>query len=140
MRTDIYNRGVGGFGQVDMLMMISLGAKQRSLLEFETLIEKSNPRFQLEKASTGGSTELLVVYFRRHASTCQLDLIVDCRQVITSKVGAIIVYEMFHLIVTPKFVKIDLILVMTWMLRRNARRIFGVAPFGSQLRRSEDDM
>jgi hypothetical protein len=45
--------------QVDMLVMVSLGAKQRTLKEFQQLMHKADPRLQIVRVYGNGSMGLL---------------------------------------------------------------------------------
>lgn len=48
--------------QLDMLMLISLGAKQRTLAEFEELLKQADPRFKIRAVHADGTMGLLEVY------------------------------------------------------------------------------
>ena len=47
--------------QVDMLVMVSLGAKQRTLKEFQQLVHEADPRLQIVRIYGTGSMGLLEV-------------------------------------------------------------------------------
>jgi hypothetical protein len=48
--------------QVDMLVMVSLGAKQRTLKEFQRLIHEADPRLQIVRVYGNGSMGLIEVH------------------------------------------------------------------------------
>ncbi|ROV86719.1 hypothetical protein VMCG_10942 [Cytospora schulzeri] len=51
--------------QLDMLMMIGLGAKQRTLAEFESLLRQADERFKLRAVRAEGTMGLLEVYLEQ---------------------------------------------------------------------------
>ncbi|KAK7734289.1 hypothetical protein SLS53_007939 [Cytospora paraplurivora] len=52
--------------QIDMIMLVSFGAKQRTRTEFETLLKEADPRFELHKVHADGSRlGLLEVYLKQ---------------------------------------------------------------------------
>lgn len=50
--------------QIDMLMMIALGGKQRTQREFEALLKEADPRFEVCSAHVEGSMGLLEVQLK----------------------------------------------------------------------------
>lgn len=48
--------------QLDLLMMICLGAKQRTLAEFEGLLKEADPRYKLKAVHAQGTMGLLEIY------------------------------------------------------------------------------
>lgn len=51
--------------QADMVMMMCLGAKQRTVAEFESLLNEADPRFVIRKVHEQGALGLLEVYLDR---------------------------------------------------------------------------
>ncbi|KAI1177723.1 S-adenosyl-L-methionine-dependent methyltransferase [Nemania sp. FL0916] len=54
--------------QIDMIMMVSLGAKQRTRPEFESLLRKADARYQVSRVHRTGPMGLLEVYLRQCAN------------------------------------------------------------------------
>ncbi|KAK7979659.1 hypothetical protein PG989_012116 [Apiospora arundinis] len=48
--------------QVDMVMMVNCGAKQRTLAEFKSLLKEADPRYEVRKVFDNGPLGLLEVY------------------------------------------------------------------------------
>ena len=48
--------------QIDMIMLVSFGAKQRTKVEFEVLLKEADPRYQLRNVRAMGPLGLLEVY------------------------------------------------------------------------------
>ncbi|RYP44125.1 hypothetical protein DL768_009383 [Monosporascus sp. mg162] len=51
--------------QVDMIMLVNCGSKQRTKAEFEALLKEADPRFEIRKALDNGPLGLLEVYLNR---------------------------------------------------------------------------
>lgn len=51
--------------EADMVMMVSFGAKQRTKAEFDILLKKADPRFEIRKVHDTGALGLLEVYLHR---------------------------------------------------------------------------
>ncbi|KAH6653121.1 S-adenosyl-L-methionine-dependent methyltransferase [Truncatella angustata] len=51
--------------QVDMIMLVNCGAKQRTRAEFETLLKEADPRFEIHNVLDNGPLGLLEVYLKR---------------------------------------------------------------------------
>ncbi|KAK4194562.1 S-adenosyl-L-methionine-dependent methyltransferase, partial [Triangularia verruculosa] len=51
--------------QVDMVMLVNCGAKQRTKAEFEQLLKEANPRYEIRNVFDNGPLGLLEVYLRR---------------------------------------------------------------------------
>ncbi|KAI4273484.1 MAG: hypothetical protein LQ337_004585 [Flavoplaca oasis] len=51
--------------QVDMVMLVNCGAKQRTKAEFESLLKEADPRYEIRNAFDNGPLGLLEVYLRR---------------------------------------------------------------------------
>ena len=51
--------------QVDMVMLVNCGAKQRTKAEFESLLKAADPRYEIRNAFDNGPLGLLEVYLRR---------------------------------------------------------------------------
>lgn len=51
--------------QVDMVMLVNCGAKQRTRAEFETLLREADARFEVRKVFDNGPLGLLEVYLKR---------------------------------------------------------------------------
>lgn len=51
--------------QVDMVMLVNCGAKQRTKAEFETLLKEADPRYEIRNVYDNGPLGLLEVYLRR---------------------------------------------------------------------------
>ncbi|KAI2618192.1 O-methyltransferase [Hypoxylon sp. NC1633] len=54
-----------GLRQMDMLMLIALGSKQRTKTEFETLLKEADPRYELWNSHSVGTMGLLEVRLRK---------------------------------------------------------------------------
>ena len=48
--------------QADMVMLVSFGAKQRTVTEFKALLNEADPRYVIRKVHTEGALGLLEVY------------------------------------------------------------------------------
>ncbi|OTA89001.1 hypothetical protein M434DRAFT_115210 [Hypoxylon sp. CO27-5] len=53
------------FRQMDMLMYVNLGAKQRTKNEFEALLKEADPRYEIHNVHAEGNMGLLEVHLRR---------------------------------------------------------------------------
>ncbi|KAL8833749.1 MAG: hypothetical protein Q9205_007552 [Flavoplaca limonia] len=51
--------------QVDMVMLVNCGAKQRTKAEFESLLTEADPRYEIRNAFDNGPLGLLEVYLKR---------------------------------------------------------------------------
>ena len=51
--------------QVDMVMLVNCGAKQRTKAEFESLLKEADPRYEIRNAFDDGPLGLLEVYLKR---------------------------------------------------------------------------
>lgn len=51
--------------QVDMVMLVNCGAKQRTKAEFESLLKEADPRYEIRKVHDNGPLGLLEVYLNR---------------------------------------------------------------------------
>ncbi|KAL8879219.1 MAG: hypothetical protein Q9198_003128 [Flavoplaca austrocitrina] len=51
--------------QVDMVMLVNCGAKQRTKAEFESLLKEADPRYEIRNAFDNGPLGLLEVYLMR---------------------------------------------------------------------------
>ena len=51
--------------QVDMVMLVNCGAKQRTEAEFESLLKEADPRYEIRKVFDDGPLGLLEVYLNR---------------------------------------------------------------------------
>ncbi|XP_044721527.1 o-methyltransferase domain-containing protein [Hirsutella rhossiliensis] len=51
--------------QVDMVMLVNCGAKQRTKAEFETLLKEADPRYEIRNVFDNGPLGLLEVYLKR---------------------------------------------------------------------------
>ncbi|KAI0099533.1 S-adenosyl-L-methionine-dependent methyltransferase [Daldinia grandis] len=51
--------------QIDMIMLINYGAKQRSKTEFEALLKEADERYEIHKVHANGPLGLLEVYLRQ---------------------------------------------------------------------------
>ncbi|KAI0438848.1 S-adenosyl-L-methionine-dependent methyltransferase [Xylaria telfairii] len=51
--------------QVDMVMLVSFGAKQRTVAEFDTLLKKADPRYEIRRVYDNLPLGLLEVYLHR---------------------------------------------------------------------------
>ncbi|ROV90631.1 hypothetical protein VMCG_10003 [Cytospora schulzeri] len=51
--------------QVDMVMLVSFGAKQRTKAEFEALLKEADPRYEIRKVHGKSALGLLEVYLKR---------------------------------------------------------------------------
>lgn len=51
--------------QVDMVMLVNCGAKQRTEAEFKALLEEADPRYEIRKVFDNGPLGLLEVYLKR---------------------------------------------------------------------------
>jgi len=51
--------------QVDMVMLVNCGAKQRTKAEFESLLKEADPRYEIRNAFGNGPLGLLEVYLKR---------------------------------------------------------------------------
>ena len=52
--------------QVDMVMLVNCGAKQRTKAEFESLLKEADPRYEIRNVYDNGPLGLLEVYLQRH--------------------------------------------------------------------------
>jgi hypothetical protein len=52
--------------QVDMVMLVNCGAKQRTKAEFEKLLKEADPRYEIRNVFDNGPLGLLEVYLKRH--------------------------------------------------------------------------
>lgn len=48
-----------------MIMLVSLGGKQRTRLEFEALLREADPRYEVYRVHATGPLGLLEVYLRQ---------------------------------------------------------------------------
>ncbi|KAI0534671.1 O-methyltransferase [Xylaria digitata] len=55
--------------QVDVVMLVNCGAKQRTKAEFEELLKKADPRFEIRKVRDDGPLGLLEVYLNQTIET-----------------------------------------------------------------------
>lgn len=60
--------------QVDMLVMVSLGAKQRTLKEFQQLMHDADPRLQIVRVYGSGSMALLEIHLVQGTDSAKLDI------------------------------------------------------------------
>lgn len=51
--------------QVDMVMLVNCGAKQRTRAEFEALLKAADPRYEIRNVFDNGPLGLLEVYLKR---------------------------------------------------------------------------
>lgn len=51
--------------QVDMVMLVNCGAKQRTEAEFKALLEEADPRYEIRNVFDNGPLGLLEVYLKR---------------------------------------------------------------------------
>jgi hypothetical protein len=51
--------------QVDMVMLVNCGAKQRTKAEFESLLKEADPRYEIRNVYDNGPLGLLEVYLNR---------------------------------------------------------------------------
>ena len=51
--------------QVDMVMLVNCGGKQRTKAEFEVLLKEADPRYEVRNTSENGPLGLLEVYLNR---------------------------------------------------------------------------
>lgn len=51
--------------QVDMVMLVNCGAKQRTKAEFEALLKEADPRYEIRNVFDNGPLGLLEVYLKR---------------------------------------------------------------------------
>ena len=51
--------------QVDMVMLVNCGAKQRTRAEFETLLKEADPRYEIGNVFDNGPLGLLEAYLKR---------------------------------------------------------------------------
>lgn len=51
--------------EADMVMLVSFGAKQRTRAEFEDLLKRADPRYEISKVHDTGALGLLEIYLRR---------------------------------------------------------------------------
>ncbi|KAI0382394.1 S-adenosyl-L-methionine-dependent methyltransferase [Hypomontagnella monticulosa] len=51
--------------QVDMVMLVNCGAKQRTKAEFDALLKEADPRYEIRKVHDNGPLGLLEVYLKR---------------------------------------------------------------------------
>lgn len=51
--------------QVDMVMLVSFGSKQRTRSEFEMLLKEADPRYEIRNVFDNGPLGLLEVYLKR---------------------------------------------------------------------------
>lgn len=51
--------------QINMIMLVSLGGKQRPRLEFEALLREADPRYEVYRVHATGPLGLLEVYLRQ---------------------------------------------------------------------------
>ncbi|KAL8644393.1 MAG: hypothetical protein Q9226_007784 [Calogaya cf. arnoldii] len=51
--------------QVDMVMLVNCGAKQRTKAEFESLLKEADPRYEIRNAFDDGPLGLLEIYLKR---------------------------------------------------------------------------
>ena len=54
--------------QVDMVMLVNCGAKQRTKAEFESLLKEADPRYEIRNVFDNGPLGLLKVYLNRSCS------------------------------------------------------------------------
>lgn len=52
--------------QVDMIMLVNCGAKQRTKAEFESLLKEADPRYEIRNVFDNGPLGLLEVYLNRN--------------------------------------------------------------------------
>ena len=51
--------------QVDMVMLVNCGAKQRTEAEFESLLKQADPRYEIRNVNMNGPLGLLEVYLKQ---------------------------------------------------------------------------
>jgi O-methyltransferase domain len=51
--------------QVDMVMLVNCGAKQRTKAEFDSLLKRADPRYEIRNVHDNGPLGLLEVYLNR---------------------------------------------------------------------------
>ena len=54
-----------GLRQIDMIMLVCFGAKQRTTAEFNTLLKQADPRYEIRKVHADGPLGLLEVHLQR---------------------------------------------------------------------------
>jgi len=54
-----------GLRQIDMIMLVGFGAKQRTKAEFEALLKQADPRYTIRKVHADGPLGLIEVYLQR---------------------------------------------------------------------------
>ena len=54
-----------GLRQIDMIMLVGFGAKQRTTAEFNALLKQADPRYEIRKVHADGPLGLLEVHLQR---------------------------------------------------------------------------